>query len=47
MVKLSDGREISFDWHAISQKEWRLLLDVKTDYEAYCAGNVGRLSRAG
>ena len=34
MVKLSDGREISFDWHAISQKEWRLLLDVKTDYEA-------------
>ena len=34
MVKLSDGREINFDWHAISQKEWRLLLDVKTDYEA-------------
>jgi|JI10StandDraft_1071094.scaffolds.fasta_scaffold735154_1 hypothetical protein len=33
MVKLSDGSEINFDWHAISQKEWRLLLDVKTDYE--------------
>jgi len=32
-VKLSDGRVIEYDWHAISQKEWRLLLDIKTDYE--------------
>lgn len=32
-ITLSDGREIGFDWSAITQREWRLLLDTKTDVE--------------
>lgn len=32
-MKLSNGAEISYDWSAISQKEWRILLDKETDVE--------------
>ena len=31
MVTLSNGREIEYDWSAISQKEWRVLIDKETD----------------
>lgn len=31
MVTLSDGCEIEYDWSAISQKEWRVLIDKETD----------------
>ena len=41
-VTLSDGRAIGFDWHKITQKEWRLLLDVKTDVDTNDA-LVGKL----
>ena len=32
-MKLSNGAEISYDWSAITQKEWRILLDKETDTE--------------
>lgn len=31
---LSDGAEIKFNWHAISQKEWRAFHDKTVDEEA-------------
>ena len=31
MITLSNGREIEYDWSAISQKEWRVLIDKETD----------------
>ena len=33
MVELSNGAKITYDWSAISQKEWRILLDKETDAE--------------
>ena len=33
MVELSTGAKIEYDWSAISQKEWRILLDKETDAE--------------
>ena len=33
MVELSNGAKIEYDWSAISQKEWRVLLDQETDTE--------------
>jgi len=33
MVELSNGAKIEYDWGAISQKEWRILLDKETDTE--------------
>ena len=33
MVELSTGAKITYDWSAISQKEWRILLDKETDAE--------------
>ncbi len=33
MVELSNGAKIEYDWSAITQKEWRLLLDKETDVE--------------
>lgn len=33
MVELSNGAKIEYDWTAISQKEWRVLLDKETDTE--------------
>lgn len=33
MVELSNGAKIEYDWSAISQKEWRILLDKETDTE--------------
>ena len=33
MVELSNGAQIEYDWSAISQKEWRMLLDKETDVE--------------
>ena len=33
MVELSTGAKIEYDWSAISQKEWRILLDKETDVE--------------
>ena len=33
MVELSNGAKIEYDWSAISQKEWRMLLDKETDVE--------------
>lgn len=33
MTKLSDGKVIVYDWHAITQKEWRALIDKNTDEE--------------
>ena len=33
MITLSDGREVEYDWHRISQKEWRILLDQSTDVD--------------
>jgi len=33
MVELSNGAKIEYDWSAISQKEWRILLDKETDIE--------------
>ena len=31
MVTLSNGREIEYDWSAISQTDWRVLSDKDTD----------------
>ncbi len=31
MITLSDGREVNYDWSAITQKEWRVLIDKETD----------------
>ena len=31
MVELSNGAKIEYDWSAISQREWRVLLDKDTD----------------
>lgn len=31
MVELSNGAKIEYDWSAISQKEWRVLIDKETD----------------
>lgn len=33
MVELSNGMQIEYDWSAITQKEWRILLDKETDLE--------------
>lgn len=33
MVELSTGAKIEYDWSAITQKEWRILLDKETDIE--------------
>ena len=33
MITLSDGRGVEYDWHRISQKEWRILLDQSTDVD--------------
>lgn len=33
MVELSNGAKIEYDWSAITQKEWRILLDKETDIE--------------
>ena len=33
MVELSNGAKIEYDWSAISQREWRILLDKETDTE--------------
>ena len=33
MVELSNGAKIEYDWSAISQREWRVLLDKETDTE--------------
>lgn len=33
MVELSTGAKIEYDWSAISQREWRILLDKETDTE--------------
>ena len=33
MVELSSGAKIEYDWSAITQKEWRMLLDKETDVE--------------
>ena len=33
MVELSNGAKIEYDWSAITQKEWRILLDKETDTE--------------
>ena len=33
MVELSTGAKITYDWSAITQKEWRMLLDKETDVE--------------
>jgi hypothetical protein len=33
MVELSNGAKIEYDWTAISQKEWRILLDKDTSTE--------------
>ena len=30
-MELTNGANITYDWSAISQKEWRLLLDKSTD----------------
>lgn len=32
-MELSNGANITYDWSAISQKEWRILLDKETDTE--------------
>lgn len=32
-MELSNGAIIQYNWNAISQKEWRLLLDKSTDEE--------------
>lgn len=32
-MELSNGAKITYDWSAISQKEWRILLDKETDTE--------------
>ena len=32
-MELSNGAKIEYDWSAISQKEWRILLDKETDVE--------------
>ena len=34
MVQLSNGAKIEYDWSALSQKEFRLLLENETDKEA-------------
>lgn len=31
MVELSNGAKIEYDWSAITQKEWRVLIDKETD----------------
>ena len=31
MVELSNGAKIEYDWSAITQKEWRVLIDKDTD----------------
>lgn len=31
MIELSNGMQIEYDWSAITQKEWRILLDKETD----------------
>ena len=33
MIELSNGAKIEYDWSAISQKEWRILLDKETSTE--------------
>lgn len=33
MIELSNGAKIEYDWSAITQKEWRILLDKETDVE--------------
>ncbi len=33
MVVLSTGAKVTYNWSAISQKEWRILLDKETDTE--------------
>mgnify|MGYP001769735392 FL=1 len=33
MVELSNGAKVEYDWSAITQKEWRMLLDKETDVE--------------
>jgi|ADurb_Gel_03_Slu_FD_contig_121_32595_length_468_multi_1_in_0_out_0_2 hypothetical protein len=33
MVELSNGAKIEYDWSAITQKEWRMLLDKETGVE--------------
>ena len=33
MIELSNGMQIEYDWSAITQKEWRILLDKETDTE--------------
>ena len=33
MVELSNGAKIEYDWSAISQREWRVLLDKEPDTE--------------
>lgn len=32
-MELTNGATITYNWHAISQKEWRALLDKNTDEE--------------
>lgn len=32
-MELSNGAKITYDWSAISQKEWRILLDKDTSTE--------------
>lgn len=32
-MELSNGANITYDWSAISQKEWRILLDKDTSTE--------------
>ncbi len=33
MVELSNGAKVEYDWSAITQYEWRMLLDKETDVE--------------
>ena len=33
MVELSNGAKVEYDWSAISQREWRILLNKETDVE--------------
>ena len=31
MVELSNGAKVEYDWSAITQKEWRVLINRETD----------------
>ena len=33
MVTLSDGRTVDYDWTAITQTEWRAMINKDTNYE--------------